>query len=69
MLAGETDWQDAGGETFVGAGQRLFATPDADLPIMDLRLVTLDTMTDDAKAAMAAFENAAKAEEDGDGAG
>ena len=61
--------QDAGADTFVGAGQRLLATPDNDLPIMDTRLVKLDTMTDDAKAAMAAFENAAKAEEEGDGAG
>lgn len=43
MLAAETEWADAGGETFVGQGQRLLTTPDADLPLMDLRLVTLDT--------------------------
>ncbi|MEM7440308.1 MAG: type VI secretion system accessory protein TagJ [Pseudomonadota bacterium] len=42
MLASETDWQDAGGETFVGLGQRLLTTPDADLPIMDTRLVKLN---------------------------
>lgn len=43
MLSAETDWQDAGGETFVGAGQRLLATPDADLAIMDLRELSLET--------------------------
>lgn len=45
MLASETDWQDAGGETFVGMGQRLLTTPEDDLPIMDLRLVMLNTST------------------------
>lgn len=36
-LARSTDWQDAGGETFVGLGQRLFATEAGDTAIMDMR--------------------------------
>lgn len=45
MLSARTDWQDAGAETFIGAGQRLLATPEADLALMDLRELSLDTAT------------------------
>ncbi|GGA10514.1 type VI secretion system accessory protein TagJ [Neptunicoccus cionae] len=41
MLARETDWIDAGDETYLGIGQRLFATNDADLALMDLRSISL----------------------------
>lgn len=51
MLSAETDWQDAGAETFVGLGQRLLTTPDADLPIMDVREIVLNV---DAPAASGA---------------
>lgn len=42
MLARKTDWQDVGGETFVGTGQRLFATDQGDVALMDLRKLTID---------------------------
>jgi len=41
MLARKTDWQDAGGETFVGVGQRLFASDAEDLALLDLRRLDL----------------------------
>jgi len=44
MLGRKTDWQDAGGEAFVGIGQRLFATDQGDVGLMDLRKLTLDTV-------------------------
>ena len=42
MLARATTWEDAGEETFVGTGQRLLATPEADVAIMDLRELVMD---------------------------
>lgn len=41
-LSRETEWVDVGADTFVGVGQRLFATEAADLPIMDVRTIVLD---------------------------
>lgn len=41
-LARATDWQDAGGETFVGVGQRLFATDTDDVALLDVRTLVLD---------------------------
>lgn len=43
MLSSETTWTDVGADTFVGAGQRLLATNDDDLPLMDLREILLDS--------------------------
>lgn len=40
-LARATDWVDAGGETFVGRGQRLLATDTGDTAIMDLRKLVI----------------------------
>ncbi|MEM9048508.1 MAG: type VI secretion system accessory protein TagJ [Pseudomonadota bacterium] len=40
-LATATEWRDAGEATFLGLGQRLFATDRDDLPLMDLRHVAL----------------------------
>jgi len=42
-LAKVTEWSDLGGETFVGAGQRLLATDAGDLALMDLREIVFDT--------------------------
>ncbi len=42
-LAKVTEWEDLGSETFVGAGQRLFATDAGDLALMDLREVVFNT--------------------------
>jgi len=41
MLARATSWADAGGETFTGSGQRLLTTSEDDLPLMDIRQITL----------------------------
>lgn len=41
-LARATEWADAGGETFVGRGQRLLATDAGETAIMDLRELVID---------------------------
>ena len=41
-LARATHWQDAGGETYVGIGQRLFAIGDEDIALLDMRELILD---------------------------
>ncbi len=41
-LAKSTAWVDAGGETFVGVGQRLLATDTGDMALMDLRNLQFD---------------------------
>jgi type VI secretion system protein ImpE len=41
-LARATDWVDAGGETWVGLGQRLLATDAGETALMDLRMLTID---------------------------
>lgn len=41
-LSRRTDWVDAGGETFVGLGQRLLATDTGDVPLLDLRNLQMD---------------------------
>lgn len=41
-LARATDWTDAGGETWVGSGQRLLATDAAEVALMDLRSLRID---------------------------
>ncbi len=43
MLAKVTEWADLGEETFVGAGQRLFATDNGDISLMDMREVVFNT--------------------------
>ncbi|MBL4805932.1 MAG: virulence protein SciE type [Rhodobacteraceae bacterium] len=42
-LAKITEWNDLGDETFIGSGQRLFATDAGDLPLMDIREIIFDT--------------------------
>lgn len=41
-LARATEWVDAGGETFVGRGQRILATDAGETAIMDLRELVID---------------------------
>ncbi|MBK0327136.1 tetratricopeptide repeat protein [Rhodobacteraceae bacterium F11138] len=41
-LARATSWADAGGETFVGSGQRLLATDQSDFALMDIRSLKMD---------------------------
>ena len=41
-LARATEWTDAGAETFLGTGQRLFATDTGDIALMDLRVLRMD---------------------------
>lgn len=41
-LARATDWIDAGSDTFVGLGQRLLATDQGDVALMDLRELTIE---------------------------
>jgi type VI secretion system protein ImpE len=42
MLARTTQWQDMGHGGFAGIGQRLLATDGGDVPLMDLRSLTLE---------------------------
>lgn len=41
-LSRATEWEDAGGETFVGIGQRLFATDQDDVALLDVRELVFD---------------------------
>lgn len=41
ILARSTTWSDAGAETFVGNGQRLLTTDQADIALMDIRTLTM----------------------------
>ncbi|MFT4959945.1 MAG: type VI secretion system protein ImpE [Paracoccaceae bacterium] len=42
-LARTTTWNDVGADTFVGSGQRLLATDQGDIALMDIRNLTMDT--------------------------
>jgi type VI secretion system protein ImpE len=41
-LSRATSWADAGAETFVGTGQRVLSTDQADVALMDARLIQFD---------------------------
>jgi len=41
-LARATTWEDVGSETFIGTGQRLLTTDQADIALMDLRSLRMD---------------------------
>ncbi|MFC6640084.1 virulence protein SciE type [Sulfitobacter sp. JBTF-M27] len=49
-LARATHWDDAGQETFMGIGQRLFATDQEDIALLDLRELVLDQGAEKAAA-------------------
>jgi type VI secretion system protein ImpE len=38
-LARKTEWQELGEETFIGQGQRLFATDDGEHPLLQCRII------------------------------
>lgn len=42
-LARMTDWEEVSDGAFVGLGQRMLATDQAEYPLMDVRKITLDT--------------------------
>lgn len=44
MLARSTDWSDVGADTFVGTGQRLFATEAGDTALLDVRTLSVDPL-------------------------
>ncbi|MCX7561338.1 type VI secretion system accessory protein TagJ [Sulfitobacter sp. F26204] len=46
-LSRATNWVDAGDETFVGVGQRLFATDKDDIALLDVRELIFDHGADD----------------------
>ena len=46
-LSRATHWEDAGGETFVGIGQRLLATNDDDIALLDVRELIFDQEASD----------------------
>jgi type VI secretion system protein ImpE len=43
QLARKTDWAEHEGETYLGLGQRILATDAGEFPLMDIRLIELDT--------------------------
>ena len=47
-LARRTEWQEPEPGVYVGLGQRMLATDAAEFPLMDIRLISLDTSDDDA---------------------
>jgi type VI secretion system protein ImpE len=49
-LARRTEWRDAGGEVFLGLGQRLFVTDQAEIGLMDVRSVLIDEAPSDTDA-------------------
>ena len=42
-LSRRTEWRDVGAETFLGLGQRIFATSADETPLLDARLIKLQT--------------------------
>jgi len=47
VMARATEWSEHPGETFLGLGQRLFATDQGEYGLMDVRLIKLDSAVDD----------------------
>jgi type VI secretion system protein ImpE len=47
-LGKRTEWTDAGAETYVGLGQRMIATDTGEHPLLDIRTLLLDTLTEPA---------------------
>ncbi len=44
MLARATSWQDVGGDTYVGTGQRLLTTDQGDTALLDIRILKMDNI-------------------------
>jgi type VI secretion system protein ImpE len=47
VMARATEWVEQPGETFLGLGQRLFATDQGEYGLMDVRVIKLDTVADE----------------------
>ena len=43
-LSRRTEWRDAGAETFLGLGQRILATSEDEVPLLDTRIVKLNSV-------------------------
>ena len=50
-LSRATTWADAGAETFIGSGQRLLATDQADFALMDVRSLVMEGASEPERAA------------------
>jgi type VI secretion system protein ImpE len=50
VMARATEWIEHPGETFLGLGQRLFATDQGEYGLMDVRVIKLDTVADEEPA-------------------
>ena len=53
-LATRTEWQDQGHDWFFGFGQRMLATDNGEVPLMDLRRLRIDAAAPDAEGTVAA---------------
>jgi type VI secretion system protein ImpE len=49
-LAAKTDWRELPAETYLGEGQRLLATDGGEFPLMDIRVIELETAEADQEA-------------------
>lgn len=47
LMSRITTWADAGGETFIGTGQRLLTVGETDVPLMELRSLEMDVVGPD----------------------
>jgi type VI secretion system protein ImpE len=45
-MSRKTDWSEVAPDTFLGLGQRILMTDEGELPLMDIRSVVLDGVTD-----------------------
>lgn len=54
LLARKTIWEEAAAEQFCGLGQRLLATDAGEFPLMDVRVIEIQTAQTDAEAAASA---------------
>lgn len=54
LLARKTIWEEVAAEQFCGLGQRLLATDAGEFPLMDVRVIEIQTAQTDAEAAASA---------------
>jgi type VI secretion system protein ImpE len=46
VMARATEWKEQPGDTYLGCGQRLFATNTGDYPLLDARLIEIQSVDD-----------------------
>ncbi len=68
QMARKTEWVEQEGNLYTGLGQRLLATDTDEFPLMDVRVITLDT-ADEAEETKAPDSEAAETEAGEGGAG